>query len=101
MAEEKPEQKQKVPNVMKSAAAVMAADIMLLVGFVFLLLGISKLLNGYLGTEGAGEGIVGIVLLIMALVILARTRMTVSFAPIPIQKPEAPKPPEAPSESYR
>ena len=95
--------KERIPNVMKSAAAVMAADVLLLLGFIFLLLGIAKFLNGFLDIEGVGEGAVGIALLVLGFLILARSRMKFKFAPMPLQRPGVPQKPsrEAPSEPYR
>lgn len=103
MDEGKPQPEQKIPNAMKSAAAVMAADVLLMVGFVFLLLGIAKFLNGFLDIEGVGEAAVGIALLIIGFVILLRSRMKVSFATMPLGRPGMPRkaPREAPSDSYR
>lgn len=93
-----------MPNVMGSMAAVMAADIMLILGFVFLLLGVSKFLNDFVGIEGSGEGIVGIGLMIVSIIVLARSKMRVSINPVP-QMPmeQMPQQPikEAPSGSYR
>ncbi len=93
----------KIPNAVKSAAAVMAADVLLLLGIIFLLLGIAKLLNGFIGIEGTGEGAVGVALLIIGFIILARSRVRMAFTPMPIQKPVMPQEPQkkAPSESYR
>ena len=98
--------KERIPKVVKGAAALMAADIMLLSGFVFLLLGISKFLNDFLGVEGSGEGIVGLLMLGLGLLILLRSKMSVSFrqiqtAPPPGSMPPQPSPKEAPTDSYR
>ena len=94
--------KNSIPNAVKSAAAVMAADILLLVGFVFLLLGVAKFLNEYIGIQGSGEGAVGITLLIIALIILARSKMSVRFRTMQAGQPPPEMPPkDAPSDSYR
>lgn len=97
--------KERIPKALKSAAAVMAADIMLLAGFVFLLLGISKFLNDLIGIEGAGEGAVGLALLVLGLLILLRSKMAVTFravppGPAPGAMPQ-PLPKDAPTDSYR
>lgn len=96
------ERKAPIPDVMKSAAAVMAADVMLLLGFVFMLLGVAKFLNEFLGVPGIGEGSVGLVLLIVGIMVIARSRLNVRFARVP-QQPQMPVPPvkEAPTDSYR
>jgi uncharacterized membrane protein len=90
----------KMPDLMKSAAAMMVADIMLLLGVVFVLMGIGRFISGYLGIDGSGEGIIGIVLLALGLVILTRSKLKVSFSPVPMAPPQPPIP-EAPSDSYR
>lgn len=92
----------KIPNAVKSAAAVMAADVLLLLGFVFLLLGAAKFLNDTLEVPGAGEGAVGITLLIVGVMILARSKMSVRFRAMPMgQPPPEITPKDAPSDSYR
>lgn len=93
----------RIPNAVKSAAAVMAADVLLLLGIIFLLFGIAKLLNGFIGIEGVGEGAVGAALLVIGFIILVRSRVRMTFTPMPIQRPAMPQEPQkkAPSESYR
>ncbi|HID72600.1 TPA: hypothetical protein EYP38_01550 [Candidatus Micrarchaeota archaeon] len=109
MADKKPNGN--IPNMLKSAAATMAADVLLLVGFVFVLLGIAKFLNDFVKIPGFGEGTVGVVLVVMGLFILFNSKMRVRIAKVPPrpQMPMQPMPPmsqppppkEAPSDSYR
>lgn len=94
---------ERIPNAVKSAAAVMAADVLLLLGIIFLLFGIAKLLNGFIGIEGVGEGAVGVALLVIGFIILARSRIRMAFTPMPIQRSAMPQEPQrrVPLESYR
>jgi len=102
MEEDDPEKEKKIPNAMKSAAAIMAADILVLLGFIFLLFGIAKFLTGFFGIEGIGEGAVGMALLIIGFLIIMRSRMKIKFATMPLERTgAAPPSSEAPSESYR
>ncbi len=92
-----------MPNVLKAAAAMMAANILVPLGFIFVLFGISKFLNDYLGVDGAGEGVVGIALMTIGMIIILQSKMRVSVTAMPKQQPMPPQQPmtEAPSDSYR
>ncbi len=103
-------QKAGIPQALKSAAATMAADALVIIGFVFLLLGIAKFINEFIDIPGIGEGAVGAALLVSGLIVLMRSKMRVRFAQVPqrppgmmqpMMPPPQPPPKEAPSESYR
>lgn len=97
----------KMANPLRSMAAVMAADVLAIIGFIFLLLGVSKLLNEFFGIEGIGETALGAVMFITGVVILVRSKLKVRISnvapkasggiPIPAQTP----PKQAPTDSYR
>ncbi|MFH1393313.1 MAG: hypothetical protein ABII71_02750 [Candidatus Micrarchaeota archaeon] len=97
-----------VPNILKSAAATMAADVLLLVGFVFLLLGMAKFLNDFIEIPGIGEAGIGAALLVIGIIILLNSKMRIRIAKVPMmpqgmmpQMPPQPPVPDAPSDSYR
>jgi|GEM_PF-5023182 len=99
-----------LPGMLKGAAAAMAADVLVILGFVFLLLGISKFLNDVVKIAGFGEGFVGIGLLVIGILILTTSKMKIRIAQAPRAPgmPMQPMPPmpqqppkEAPSDSYR
>ncbi len=99
MSEER--KKQDMPNMMKSTAVVMAADMFLIVGFLFLLLGLSKFINDFLEIPGVGEGSLGIILIVIGVLVLAQSKMKIRMRPVMGQQqmsqmPQQPQPPQPP-----
>lgn len=69
------------PTIIRSVAMNAAGDLLLLIGVVFVLLGIANFLTDYLKVKGAGEFLVGIALVLIAVILIMRSRI-----PIPIEK---------------
>jgi hypothetical protein len=90
---------------MSSFVFYMIADIALVLGVVLVLFGIGDYISAVIGIAGIGKVILGILLAVSGMVILVRTRPSISIGlqqPMPPQPPanQAP-PPEPPSGSYR
>lgn len=84
-----------MPPVMKSIALSATGDFLLFLGIIFVLLGIASFVTDFLKIKGAGEVCVGAFLVLVALVLLLRSREAIpKIAPLKKQK-------EGPSESYR
>jgi hypothetical protein len=90
---------------LSSLIFTMIADFALLAGLILILFGIGDFLSSFLDIPGAGNIVLGIVLVIIAVVMLSRSRARVQIGVQPPMQPgamEPPKPPEpSPSGSYR
>ena len=94
-----------IPPPMDPAAAMRAmalsavGDFMLFLGMIFVLLGVANFTTDFLKIKGSGEFGVGLVLIVFALILLMRTRMTIpKVAPRP---PMVKKGKETKSDAYR
>lgn len=103
------EEKKKMPNIMRSAAAVMAADMLLLLGFIFMLFGAAKYINDMFDIPGIGEGSLGLLLFVIGLIVILKSKMKVQMRPMqmkqqmPQMPPSQPQPPpsDVPPGTYR
>lgn len=85
------------PMVMRAAALSVTGDFLLLVGLLFVLLGIAAFATDFLKIKGSGEFLVGFFIIVLAVVLLLRSgqlmpRMT---------RASKPQRPMEKSESYR
>jgi succinate-acetate transporter protein len=94
-----------MPAPMDPAAAMRAmalsavGDFMLFLGVIFVLLGVANFTTDFLKIKGSGEFGVGLALIASALILLMRTRASISkVAPRP---PMAKKGKESKSDAYR
>jgi hypothetical protein len=105
-------EKQNEKNAMKTAMKglssllfTMIADFALLAGIVLILFGVGELISSFLGIPGIGKIGLGIILFVIAVIMLSRSRTRVQIGVQPPMPPGAmvpPKPPEPPSSgSYR
>lgn len=83
-------------QMMRYIAFSAMGEVALLLGVVFILLGVSAFITDRLGIKGSGEATVGTILVIAALLILSRNR--IPARPRPPVRPE-PNPPSM--DSYR
>jgi hypothetical protein len=85
------------PMVMRAAALSVTGDFLLLVGLLFVLLGISSFVTDFLKIKGSGEFMVGFFIIALAIILIARSRQVMP------RMPRAPRPqqPMEKSESYR
>ncbi len=74
------------PRIMRAAALSMTGDFLLLVGLLFVLLGIAAFVTDFLRVKGSGETVVGGLMIVVAVALLMRSR-----AAMP-RMPGAPKP---------
>jgi hypothetical protein len=77
---------------MKSLALSVTGEFLLVVGVVFFLWGISSFISSYLGVDGAGQSAVGIFMIVLAFLLLLRSKALL---------PKKKKKEKEPSESYR
>lgn len=84
MDEEEMEPQQQMPPVLRVAALTMTGEFFLIMGALFVLLGIADFLTDFLKVKGSGDAVVGVFLVLasMALFALSRTQM-----PKPVPRP--------------
>ncbi len=75
----------------RTFALTATAEFLLFVGVVFIMLGIASFLTDYLKIKGSGEGIVGLAMVVIAIVLLLRMRPQ-SPMRIISRPPEPPRP---------
>ncbi|MDD5339738.1 MAG: hypothetical protein PHV13_00630 [Candidatus ainarchaeum sp.] len=85
------------PMVMRAAALSVTGDFLLLVGLLFVLLGIASFVTDFLDVKGSGEFLVGFFIIALAVVLLMRSGQVMPRVP---RAPKAQRPMEK-SESYR
>jgi hypothetical protein len=73
MEDEEEGQPDMVP-VMRSFALTATAEFILVVGIVFVLLGVANFLTDYLKVKGSGEALVGAAMVVIAFILLIRIR---------------------------
>ncbi len=85
------------PMVMRAAALSVTGDFLLLVGLLFVLLGIASFVTDFLKMKGSGEFLVGVFIIALAVLLLLRSGQLMP------RMPRAPRPqrPMEKSESYR
>ena len=81
--------------IMRATALSMTGDFLLFIGALFVLLGIASFLTDFLRIKGSGEFLVGGFVIVVAVVLLVRSREAMRPVPAP------PKPQMEKSESYR
>ncbi len=74
---------QDLTGSVRTFALTATAEFLLLIGIVFVLLGIANFLTDYLKVKGSGEAIVGLALVVIAFILLLRMKPKVGI----IQKP--------------
>lgn len=74
--------------MMRSLALTATGEFLLLLGVVFALLGISDFLTGLIGIKGAGGFLVGIALVLVAMVLLLRSRAGMARPKLPMKRKE-------------
>ena len=87
------------PMVMRAAALSMTGDFLLLVGILFVLVGVAAFITDFLKIAGSGEFLIGVLILAVAVVLLLRSGQL-----MPRMTRKAPGPQQQPmekSESYR
>ncbi|MBD3210515.1 hypothetical protein GF318_03990 [Candidatus Micrarchaeota archaeon] len=89
MAEE-----EKSPLRIRSLALSLTAEFLLVIGVIMALLGIAQFTTDFLGVEGSGEMLAGIFLIVLAFVILFRSKAMISGK-------KGRKKEKEPSEDYR
>jgi len=72
-----------IPPVARSFALSATADFLLFIGILFILLGAAAFVTDFLKIKGIGEVLVGVFLVIVAMVLLARSRR---FMPLPAKR---------------
>jgi hypothetical protein len=87
------------PMVMRAAALSMTGDFLLLVGVLFVLVGIAAFVTDFLKVAGSGEFLVGVLIIALAVLFLLRSGQLMPRAPRrpPLQRQQ----PMEKSESYR
>lgn len=85
------------PMVMRAAALSVTGDFLLLVGVLFVLLGIAAFVTSFLRIEGSGEFLVGCFIIALAVILITRSGQVMPRAP----RAPKPQPPMEKSESYR
>jgi hypothetical protein len=95
--EEMPEGMGPPPMVMRAAALSVTGDFLILVGLLFVLLGIAYFLTDFLRVAGSGEFLVGCFIIGVAVILIMRSSQVMP------RTPGAPRPqrPMEKSESYR
>ncbi len=81
--DEEGEPEQDLAPAVRSFALTATAEFLLLIGIVFVLLGVANFLTDYLKVKGSGEAIVGVAMVVVAFLLLLRMRPKVAF----VQKP--------------
>ena len=92
--EMKAEQKKAMANAMKgisSFIAYMIADFALIAGIVLILFGVGDYLSSLINIPGLGKVALGFVLVVIALIVLSRSRARIQIG---MQPPIPPVPPE-------
>jgi len=84
-------------QMMKYLALSAMGEIFLLLGLIFVFLGIAAFVSDFLKITGSGDFIVGILLVGAAFIFLMRTRVM----PMQVRVQKPPEPPAAPMDSYR
>ena len=85
---------------MRAMALSAVGDFMLLLGVVFILLGVANFMTDFLRIKGSGEFGVGLVMIAFALILLMRSRAAVPKA-APVRPPLVKKGKEPKSDAYR
>jgi hypothetical protein len=85
------------PMVMRAAALSVTGDFLLLVGLLFMLLGIASFVTDFLNVKGSGEFLVGFFILALAVVLLMRSGQIMPR----VRRAPKPQRPMEKSESYR
>ncbi len=86
--------------MMRSIAMTATGDFLLFIGVVFTLWGVADFATGFLKIQGGGQIVVGIVLILLALFLLVRSRQMIPGVPAGAPS-EAKKKKETRSEDYR
>ena len=84
-------------QMMKYLALSAMGEILLLLGLIFVFLGVSAFVSDFLKIKGSGELGVGVLLVVVAFIFLMRTRMM----PVQVRVQKPPQPKAAPMDSYR
>lgn len=84
-------------QMMKYLALSAMGEILLLLGLIFVFLGVSAFVSDFLKIKGSGELGVGVLLVVVAFIFLMRTRMM----PVQVRVQKPPPPKAAPMDSYR
>jgi ABC-type anion transport system duplicated permease subunit len=107
MESKKAEEKKMAENAMKGMRSFffyMLADFAIIAGIVLALFGVGDFLSSLIGIAGSGKVALGILLLILGTVVLARTkaRIQIGMQPqMPQQQEQPPPPPPPESGTYR
>ena len=84
-------------QMMKYLALSAMGEVFLLLGLIFVFLGIAAFVSDFLKINGAGDFIVGVLLVGAAFIFLIRTRAM----PMQMRVQKPPVPPAPPMDSYR
>jgi uncharacterized membrane protein (DUF485 family) len=95
--EDEPPPAQDMRPMMRNLALTATGDFLLMVGMLFMLLGIANFVTDFLGIKGSGEFSVGIALVAGAIVLLLRSRQAIQV----MRPPLPPLRKENRSEDYR
>jgi|GEM_PF-3637577 len=68
------EQQENMKPIMRSIALSATSEFLMFIGIIFILWGVSRFVTDFLGVEGAGEFLVGLFLLVVAFVLLMRSK---------------------------
>ena len=109
MEAKKPEERKAAGAAMNSISSFvlyMVADFALIAGVVLILLGAGEYISSVVKIPGSGTVLLGVILFISGVIVLVRTKPSISIG---IQQPMAPQPPpemqqpptEPPAGSYR
>jgi hypothetical protein len=85
------------PMVMRAAALSVTGDFLLLVGLLFMLLGIAAFATDFLKIRGSGEFLVGFFIILLAVMLLLQSGQLMPRMP----RASKPQQPMEKSESYR
>ncbi len=74
----------------RTFALTATAEFLLLVGIVFVLLGVANFLTDYLKVKGSGEAIVGLAMVVIAFLLLLRMRPKIAIVqgPPAVEQPK-------------
>ena len=84
-------------QMMKYLALSAMGEVFLLLGLIFVFLGIASFVSDFLKINGSGDFIVGVLLVGAAFIFLMRTRVM----PMQVRAQKPPEPPAPPMDSYR
>jgi membrane protein implicated in regulation of membrane protease activity len=87
------------PMVMRAAALSVTADFLLLVGVLFVLVGVAAFLTDFLKIAGSGEFLIGVFIIALAVLLLLRSGQLMPR--MPRRAPRQQQQPIEKSESYR